>query len=141
MKVIGISKLMSSFFLMLVVGNIFFSCKNSDDDDPAPAQHGIDIATGTFKGTMKIEGVDYYNAIVNVSKIDDSHVKVQPKGGEAYSVATPKTINVSNSAGVGVSGSDSQGNFNYMISTKSLQIYTQKTAESDVRFYFEGEKQ
>ncbi|MDR6486790.1 hypothetical protein J2799_001275 [Chryseobacterium vietnamense] len=141
MKVIGISKLRSRFFLMLALGSIFFSCKNSDDDDSAPNSHGIEVATGVFKGTMKIQGQDYYNAIVNVSKTDDAHVKVQPKSGEAYSVATSKTINVTNTAGISVSGNDSQGSVNYMISSKSLQISTQKTSENDVAFYFEGEKQ
>lgn len=140
MKVIGIPKLMGRFFLMLVIGSIFFSCKSSNDDDPVP-NHGIDIATGTFKGTIRINAQDYYNAIVNVSKVDDSHVKVQPKAGEVYSVATPKTINVTNSSGVGVLGNTSQGSFNYMISSKSLQISTQKTAENETAFYFKGEKQ
>lgn len=141
MKVIGISKLRSRFFLMLALGSIFFSCKNSDDDDRAPGSHGIEVATGVFKGTMKIQGQDYYNAIVNVSKTGDSYVKVQPKSGEAYSAATSKTFNVTNSAGVSVSGNDSQGSFNYMISSKSLQISTQKASENEVAFYFEGEKQ
>lgn len=143
MKVNGIQKLMSGFMVMVIVGSLFFSCKSSDDNDqPTPASgQSIDPIVGTFKGTIRIATQDYYNAIVVVSKVDASHIKVQPKSGEVYSGATPKVLTAQNPVGVGVGGNDPEGSVNYLISTKALQISTKKTAASDVEFYYEGTKQ
>lgn len=142
MKVNGIQKLVSSFIVMVMVGGLFFSCKSSDDnDDPTPISQSIDPVVGTFKGTIRIATQDYYNAIVVVSKVDASHIKVQPKSGEAYSAATPKVLTAVNPVGVGVGGDDPEGSLNYLISTKALQISTKKTAATDLEFYYEGTKQ
>ncbi|MCJ7936233.1 MAG: hypothetical protein MUW56_22025 [Chryseobacterium sp.] len=142
MKVKGIQKMMGRFFLILMAASIFMSCKSNDGDDPAPSSnHSIDPATGTFKGTLSSGGQDYYNVIMNASKVDDSHIKVQAKAGENYSFVTPKIISVANPVGVGVGGVDSEGTINYLISTKAMQISTKKTSENDKIFYFEGIKQ
>lgn len=143
MKVNGIKKLMSGFIVMVIMGSLFFSCKNNDDnDEPTPISgQSIDPVVGTFKGTIRIATQDYYNAIVVVSKVDATHIKVQPKSGEAYSVATPKVLSAVNPVGVGVGGNDPEGSVNYLISTKALQISTKKTAATDVEFYYEGTKQ
>ncbi len=142
MKVNSIQRLISSV-VVIMVGSIFFSCKSSsDNDDPAPiTNQSIDPVVGTFKGTIRIATQDYYNAIVVVSKVDGSHIKVQPKSGEAYSIATPKVLTAVNPVGVGVGGDDPEGSVNYLVSTKALQISTKKTAATDVEFYYEGTKQ
>ncbi|OCA79027.1 hypothetical protein BBH99_19905 [Chryseobacterium contaminans] len=143
MNVNKIQRLISSFIAMVLIGSIFLSCKSSGDNDvPAPTTgQNIDPIVGTFKGTIKIGVQDYYNAIVMVSKVDNSHVKVQPKSGEVYSVATPKILTAVNPVGVGVGGDDPEGSINYLISTKALQISTKKTSATDVEFYYEGTKQ
>ncbi|MBP2615623.1 hypothetical protein [Chryseobacterium jejuense] len=143
MNVHGIQRLMSSFIVMVLVGSLFLSCKSNDDnDDPTPTSNqSIDPVVGTFKGTIRIATQDYYDAIVVVSKVDASHIKVQPKSGEVYSVATPKVLSAVNPVGVGVGGNDPEGSVNYLISTKALQISTKKTAATDVEFYYEGTKQ
>ncbi|MBL3547740.1 hypothetical protein J2787_000474 [Chryseobacterium rhizosphaerae] len=142
MKVNKPQKMMGRFLLILLAGSIFLSCKSNDGDDPTPSSgHSIDPATGTFKGTMSSGGQDYYNVIINASKIDDSHIKVQAKAGENYSFITPKVISVQNPVGVGVGGVDNEGTINYLISTKAMQISTKKTSENDKIFYFEGTKQ
>lgn len=135
-------RLISSFIVMILVGSLFLNCKSNDDnDDPTPSAQSIDPVVGTFKGTIRIATQDYYNAIVVVSKVDASHIKVQPKSGEVYSVATPKVLTAQNPVGVGVGGNDPEGSVNYLISTKALQISTKKTAATDVEFYYEGIKQ
>jgi hypothetical protein len=143
MKVNGIQRLISIFTVMIIIGSFSLSCKSSDDnDDPTPVTgQSIDPVLGTFKGTIRVATQDYYNAIVVVTKVDASHIKVQPKSGEAYSIATPKVLTAQNPVGVGVGGNDPEGSVNYLISTKALQISTKKTAATDVEFYYEGTKQ
>lgn len=136
-------RIISSFMVIALVGSLFLSCKSNDgNDDPTPITgQSIDPVLGTFKGTIRIATQDYYNAIVVVTKVDASHIKVQPKSGEAYSTATPKVLTAQNPVGVGVGGNDPEGSVNYLISTKALQISTKKTAATDVEFYYEGTKQ
>lgn len=143
MNVHRMQRLISSFIVIVLMGSLFLSCKSSDDnDDPTPTSgQSIDPVLGTFKGTIRIATQDYYNAIVVVTKVDASHIKVQPKSGEVYSVATAKVLSAVNPVGVGVVGNDPEGSVNYLISTKALQISTKKTAATDVEFYYEGTKQ
>lgn len=143
MNVHRIQRLISHFIVIVLMGSLFLSCKSSDDnDDPTPTSgQSIDPVLGTFKGTIRIATQDYYNAIVVVTKVDASHIKVQPKSGEVYSVATDKVLSAVNPVGVGVVGNDPEGSVNYLISTKALQISTKKTAATDVEFYYEGTKQ
>jgi hypothetical protein len=141
MKAMRIQKWMYRFFLILFVGVFLTSCKNDDDDDSNPGTGNIDVVVGTFKGTLNVAGQDYFNAIVMVSKVDDSHVKVQAKTNEAYSFVTTKTLSAVNTQGVGVVGSSSDGSISYLISTKALTVSTQKTSETDKIYLFQGTQQ
>ena len=141
MRAISIPKL-GRFFLILFLGTVFISCKNNDDDDSNPGiGNSIDVVTGTFKGTLNTGGQDYFNAIIVVSKVDDSHVKVQAKANETYSFVTTKTLSAVNTTGVGVVGSDSNGSISYLISTKALTVSTQKTSDIDKIYLFQGTQQ
>lgn len=142
MRAMRIQKWMYRFFLILFVGVFLTSCKNDDDDDSNPGTgNTIDVVVGTFKGTLNVAGQDYFNAIVMVSKVDDSHVKVQAKTNEAYSFVTTKTLSAVNTQGVGVVGSSSDGSISYLISTKALTVSTQKTSETDKIYLFQGTQQ
>ena len=122
----------------------FIGC--SKDDDGGPNDTGIDVATGTFKGTLEINtgaGSTHYNAIITVSKVSNNQVKITAKSGEAYSQVTAKTIQVSTSGieGEGVHGDDPQGYFMYEIANKRLKVLTKETANTDIAYEFEGAKQ
>jgi hypothetical protein len=141
MRAMRIQKWMYRFFLILFVGVFLTSCKNDDDEDSNPGTGNIDVVVGTFKGTLNVAGQDYFNAIVMVSKVDDSHVKVQAKTNEAYSFVTTKTLSAVNTQGVGVVGSSNDGSISYLISTKALTVSTQKTSETDKIYLFQGTQQ
>ncbi|MEY8760260.1 hypothetical protein [Chryseobacterium tongliaoense] len=142
MSVIRIHKWMYKLFLILFIGAVFVSCNNDDDDNSNPAaDNSINAVTGTFKGTLNIGGQDYYNAIVTVTKVDNSHVKVQAKSGEAYSSVTTKTLSAVNPVGVSIVGSDSEGSISYLMSTKALTVSTQKTSATDIIYLFQGTQQ
>ena len=142
MSVIRIHKWMSKLFLILFIGAVFVSCNNDDDDNSNPAaDNSINAVAGTFKGTLNIGGQDYYNAIITVTKVDNSHVKVQAKSGEAYSSVTTKTLSAVNPVGVSIVGSDSEGSISYLISTKALTVSTQKTSATDIIYLFQGTQQ
>jgi len=139
----GIKKLVLGAALVLGTGLFFIGCKSSNDSDNNPSG-SIDPVVGTFKGTIE-DGenpdIKYYNAVVIVSKVDDSRVKVTPKSGEAYSGYTTKTIKVANPVGASVVGSDEQGSVAYLIDTKSLNVSTEKNSAQDKTYIFNGSKQ
>ncbi|HFK5587073.1 TPA: hypothetical protein ACGZ92_003296 [Elizabethkingia anophelis] len=139
----GIKKLMLGVALVLGTAIFFIGCKRSNDSDNNPSG-SIDPVVGTFKGTLE-DGenpdIKYYNAVVTVSKVDDSRVKVTPKSGEAYSGYTTKTIKVANPVGASVVGGDEQGSISYLIDTKSLNVSTEKNSTQDKTYIFNGSKQ
>ncbi|PUB27437.1 hypothetical protein C8J95_10917 [Elizabethkingia sp. YR214] len=139
----GIKKLVLGAALVLGTSLFFIGCKSSNDSDNNPSG-SIDPVVGTFKGTIE-DGenpdIKYYNAVVIVSKVDDSRVKVTPKSGEAYSGYTTKTIKVANPVGASVVGSDEQGSVAYLIDTKSLNVSTEKNSAQDKTYIFNGSKQ
>lgn len=142
MRAMRIQKWMYRFFLTLFVGVFFISCKNDDGEDSTPiTNNSIDVVLGTFKGTLNSGGQDYFNATVIVSKVDESHVKVQAKANEAYSFVTTKTLTAVNTQGVGVVGSNNEGSISYLISTKAITISTQKTSDTDKIYLFQGTQQ
>src|SRR5690606_21103208 len=81
------------------------SCSNDDGtfNYTEPQSGSIDIAIGTFKGTLatfrSLPNTDqsyYYDAEIIVTKVDDQHVKITAKPGEAYSGVTERILKVSN---------------------------------------------
>ena len=142
MRVVQLRQMMSGSFLILLAGIFFISCKSNDGDDSNPMTgNSIDVVIGTFKGTMNVGGQDYFNAVITVSKVDDSHVKVQAKSNEAYSFVTTKTLTAVNTAGVGVIGNNAEGSIDYLMATKAIMVSTKKTSETDKIYLFQGTKQ
>lgn len=141
-----------SVFLLVVTA---ISC-GSDDNPITPGidKGDISIATGTFKGTITVyvpeeTAKEYFNAEVVVTKVSDSQLKVTPKSGQAYSVATPKTFNVTYSYAAGQSDLQSvthvagspEGAFVYNHQNKSLNVGTMQQSANEIEFSFEGTKQ
>jgi len=139
-----------SVFLLAVAA---VSCGGDDSAPVIPGTGGdISIATGTFKGKITVypaEGssTEYFDAEVTVTKISDNQLKVTPKAGEPYSVASAKTFQVDYSSAGGdniyvtaVTGSP-EGHFIYNHSNKSLNTLTEQQTASEVIFAFEGTKQ
>ncbi|MDR2275595.1 MAG: hypothetical protein LBF27_32110 [Sphingobacterium sp.] len=134
-----INKNLMILCLVAMVAMIFAGC--SKDKNEPTASGKIDAIVGSFKGKLSIGDVDYFNAIVNVSKVDDGSVKATVKTGEAYSKATAKTFPVQNISNIHVSGYGPMGSITYTLDDKNIQISTKSEASTDVEYYFEGTKQ
>lgn len=117
----------------------FVSCSKDDDNSPSG---GIDDAASTYVGTLKIfGGKEYYNAEINVTKVDDSHLKITAKTGEEYSVVAAKTMKVERNYNVSINTLvEPNGTFLYSIADKTVVLYTEKTQEGEVTYSFEGRK-
>ncbi|WP_286857171.1 MULTISPECIES: hypothetical protein [Sphingobacterium] len=135
-----INKNLMILCLAAIVSMIFVGC-SKDKNEPIVSGK-IDGIVGSFKGKMVIGGdAEYFNAIVNVTKVDDGKVKATVKTGEAYSRATAKTFPVQNVSNIHISGQGPMGSITYKLDDKNIQISTESEASSDVEFYFEGTKQ
>lgn len=130
---------------VFLLGILVISC-SKDDDNNEPGTGSINVAVGTYKGKLSIRpgGPEFFDAVLNVAKVDDQHVKITAKAGEPYSNITEKTMKVSaegyNGNVYSVIG-ELQGAFSYYAETKTLDVTTQKQSETDVYYYFEGTKQ
>ncbi|HFK5569022.1 TPA: hypothetical protein ACG0AO_000811 [Elizabethkingia meningoseptica] len=140
MKKNGIKKFILGLALVLSTGAFLTNCKSSNDD-PGDPSGSIDPVVGTFKGTIEDGDLKYYNAIITITKVDNSRVKVAPKSGEAYSGYSVKTITVSNPVGASVVGENEQGSVAYLIDTKSVTVSTKKVSQQDNTYLFNGSKQ
>lgn len=120
---------------------VFSSC--SKDDDNGPSGGSIDAAVGTYIGTIKvIGGEEYFNAIINVSKVDGSHLKIQAKSGEDYSVVATKTMKVSNTHNISINTlNEPNGDFLYSIDEKTVILLAKRTQEGEIEYSFQGTKQ
>lgn len=125
------------FFVFASVALV--SCSKDDDNSPSG---GIDEAVSTYVGTLKITGgKEYYNAEINVTKVDDSHLKIAAKTGEEYSAVATKTMKVERNYNVSINTLvEPNGTFLYSIEDKTVVMYTQKTQEGEVIYSFEGKK-
>jgi len=90
---------------------------------------------------VSIDGVEYFNAIITVTKVDDGKVKATVKAGEAYSRATAKTFPVQNVSNIHISGQGPMGGITYKLDDKNIQITTEAEASGDVEYFFQGTKQ
>ncbi|AQX05671.1 hypothetical protein KRE40_00525 [Elizabethkingia meningoseptica] len=140
MKKNGIKKFILGLALVLSTGAFLTNCKSSNDD-PGDPSGSIDPVVGTFKGTIEDGDLKYYNAIITITKVDNSRVKVAPKSGEAYSGYSAKTIKVTNPVGPSIVGDDEQGSIAYLIDTKSITVSTKKITPQDNEYLFTGSKQ
>lgn len=128
-------------FALLIIG--ITSCSKDDNGGDTPGNVKIDAAVGTYKGTIEVfrgtQTQEYFNAIVNVTKVNDKELKVAPKSGEAYSDATPETFFIQSVSDLGLSSTNSR--FIYQVADKSLNFITTKDQENEIIFHFTGTKQ
>ncbi|WP_336958943.1 hypothetical protein [Chryseobacterium contaminans] len=115
----------------------FVGC-SKDDDTPNQGTGSIDVATGTFKGTISIGTTNHFNAILIVTKADNDLLKFQAKSGEPYSSVETKTIRAKADVPGLVDGDDAQGMFSYKIAEKKLTLVS---SLAGTPYSFEGEKQ
>lgn len=141
MKKTNLKVRFSSALIIIFALISFVGCSKDKDDNPGSDSGSIDVAIGTFKGTMRISGTNYFNVILTVSKVDNKRVKVVAKSGEPYSGVTAKTIQVKADVSGVVDGNDDQGYFSYEIEKKNLTVLTNQTAASEIAYGFEGVKQ
>ncbi|TDQ73521.1 hypothetical protein [Sphingobacterium yanglingense] len=118
---------------------IFASCSKDDDKTPS----GIDAAIGTYIGKIEvIGGADYFDAIIKVSKVDDSHIKIEAKSGEKYSGVAAKTMKVSNTHNISINTlNEPNGSFLYSIDDKTVILLTEQTQKDEIIYSFKGTKQ
>ncbi len=117
----------------------FVGCSKDDD---GPSGGSIDAAVGTFKGKIKIPGVDeIFNQTLTVTKVSDGVLKAEVAD---KSLKLPvKQFNVTNSGNLFISadGISTEGSFIYDIKNKSLVCQGEPTSEGEVFYTFEGTKQ
>lgn len=133
---------------LLSIGTIATSCSSSDDNTTfeQPTSGSIDAAVGTYKGKLRssyLEQYEYFDAVVIVTKVDNQHLKVEAKSGEAYSSVTSKTFKVENSYYNNINNVNGilEGYFWYTAEVKTIEVGTNQQAEGEINFSFEGIKQ
>lgn len=133
---------------LLSIGTITTSCSSSDDntnyEQPTPGT--IDAAVGTYKGKLRssyLDQYEYFDAVVIVTKVDNQHLKVEAKSGEAYSSVTPKTFKVESGFNNDINSVNGiiEGYFWYTAEVKTLELSTNQQAETEINFLFDGVKQ
>ncbi|WP_257657115.1 hypothetical protein [Parapedobacter lycopersici] len=133
---------MLSVLLLLVTGVLITGC-SKDDDQPGE----VDVAAvmaGTYKGTLTIGAEEYFGAELSATAAGGNKIKFSPKSGEAYSHATPTTMAMQAPSGNprdGLIAQGPEGSAAFQAAEKNLIVVTQKMAEEDVSFTFEGTKQ
>lgn len=136
-----------AFASVLTLGTLTTSCSKDDKDGHEQPKKGtIDDAVGTYKGKLRASDLDqyeYFDAVVIVTKVDDQHLRVAPKSGEAYSSVTPKTFKVDHSFGGNIQSVSGilEGYFWYTSDVKTLEMATRQQAQTDVIYLFDGVKQ
>ena len=136
-------------FSVLALGTLATACGSDDGGNPYhydEPQYNIDAAVGTYKGTITYSDLPkdpYYDVIINVTKVDDDHLKITAKAGEEYSAVTEKIIQVEGGYGGDVHSilNDVNGYLSYTSESKSIYISTDDTAATDITYTFEGVKQ
>lgn len=141
-------------FTLILVGLTLslgiIGCSSNDDNYDQSGPGTIDVAIGTYKGKISsyrslpdTNENNFYNAELTVSKVDNQHVKITVKSGEAYSILTEKIMKVSNDYDNMVRSviGEINGDFWYVHDTKTLTLYTNQTTETDYDYSFEGVKQ
>lgn len=151
MKRLILSKLVFAIVMLISASFALSSCSKSNDEVPTRNQGKIEDAVGTYKGTIKIYGLDspseLYNVIIEVSKASDNSLRVKAKSGETYSIVTEKVFKVSVTDSfnpdpvdvVSLSGS-TEGLFHYDGVAKTISVITNKQSETDIYYSFEGDK-
>ena len=133
-------KLMYAVVLALVTF-AFVGC-SKDKDEPIQTGGSIDAAVGTYKGSIKIAGVDkMFDKILVVTKVSDGVLKAEVSD---KSLKLPvKQFNVVNNMNISIqtAGVSPEGSFLFDVKNKTLLCQGEKTSATEVFYTFEGTKQ
>ncbi|QIG88398.1 hypothetical protein G6R40_01435 [Chryseobacterium sp. POL2] len=137
---------MLSVLSTLTFGTIATSCSKDEERHDEVVTTKIDEAVGTYKGKLtspNLDDYEHFDVVMYVTKVDDQHLKVTAKTGEAYSTVTSKTFKVENLYNGDIHNVSGilEGYFWYTKEVKTLEMGTQKQSATDVTFYFDGVKQ
>ncbi len=132
-------------FIGFVFSTVIVACSKDNDepsgntDESAAARIG-----GIYKGTMDVtdSDIDYFDAIIIITKESGNKVKIAPKSGEPYSQVTPKIVPIQAVLGSDDAASEGPvGILLYQAQAKSLKFLSKEIASGDKTYSFEGTKQ
>ncbi len=133
-------RLMYAVVLALVTF-AFVGC-SKDKDEPIQTGGSIDAAVGTYKGSIKIAGVDkMFDKILVVTKVSDGVLKAEVSD---KSLKLPvKQFNVVNNMNISIqtAGVSPEGSFLFDVKNKTLLCQGEETNAGDIFYTFEGTKQ
>lgn len=134
---------MKLFFpiVLALIMSVFVGC-SKDNNDTTPTNGTIDIAVGTYKGTIKIiGGAEKFDEILIVTKLSDKRIKV--KAQNASLNLPDRELDVFNNMNFTVQAlaTEPQGAFIYTVQNKSLMFLANRTSEGQLEYSFEGIKQ
>lgn len=146
MKKINVKIAFFGIALALNFGTVATSCSKDNNEYEEPTNGTIDAAVGTYKGKLRSNDLDQYehfDAVIIVTKVDNQHVKVVAKSGEAYSGVTSKTFKVEHTYNGNIDNIDGilEGHFWYTHNVKTLEMGTDKQTATDITYLFDGTKQ
>ena len=141
--------------MVLTFGVATTSCSKDDNNYEQPKEQtvDIDVAVGTYKGTLSsgaLENYEYFDAVIIVSKQANDKLTVTAKANEPYSKVTPKTFTVKGEVIYNGNSSSSdvlslpgslQGHLFYYGENKTIEISTTQQSATDIEFRFDGQKQ
>lgn len=148
MKKMNFKKSSIVVVMLLVVNGFMVSC--SKDSGEEKNQGTIDIAVGTYKGTLNVYGdlhnseqYKFYDAVLIVTKVDKDHLKVTAKSGEDYSAVTEKVFKVEPFVETDVHSviGNLSGSLWYTADAKSIYVQTEAQSATDIEYSFDGAKQ
>ncbi len=131
------TKWVSAILLALVVCT-FTAC--SKDDEVSGG--GIDVAVGTYKGTIDIiGGAEVFNQELIVIKLSNDRIRVT--AADASLNLPAKELQVSNVGNMSVqaSATEPQGAFIFTMENRGLKFLSKRTEEGQLQYSFEGTKQ
>jgi len=127
--------------LMIAFAAVSFAGCSKSDDESKP-NTGINAAIGTYKGKISIiGGPEKFDQLLVVTKVSDNKIKVTAQNADLK--LPVKELQVSNNSNMVIAspGTEPNGNFIYTFENKSILFVSNRTAEGELQYSFEGTKQ
>lgn len=146
-------KLLSKYFvgtILLFSVISLVSCGSDDDNDLGGGGNNggddihksIEVVVGKYKGTMGLYQSQVFDVTLTVEKVDNTHVKVSvDKPLKDGKMPTVKTLEIDEYFQyTRLQTSSYEGFFDYQTDLNIITVSTEKTKETDITFYFVGQK-
>jgi len=130
------------FLQAITLFAVIFLIGCSKDEDKTPSNGTIDVAVGTYKGTIDIiGGTKKFDEILVVSKLSATRIRVKVQNSSLN--LADRDIDVMNNSNISIQAlaTEPQGLFIYTLQNKSLNFLSKQTAEGQLQYSFEGVKQ